>query len=172
MRFMLPDILAPNLGVIFCGTAAGNQSAQIGHYYAGRGNKFWRTLHKVGLTDHQIEPTEDISVLEFRIGLMDLAKGVSGMDQDIPAKSFVPARLKEIIAEYRPRNIAFNGKRAAQIALSLKPGVAYGLREPSPFVGIGVWVLPSTSGAANSHWAIEPWHSLAAAVHRGGNASR
>jgi double-stranded uracil-DNA glycosylase len=29
------------LKVVFCGTAAGTQSAQAGTYYAGRGNYFW-----------------------------------------------------------------------------------------------------------------------------------
>ena len=38
---ILPDVLQPDLKVVFCGTAAGTQSAQAGTYYAGRGNYFW-----------------------------------------------------------------------------------------------------------------------------------
>jgi G:T/U-mismatch repair DNA glycosylase len=38
---ILPDVLQPDLKVVFCGTAAGTQSAQAGAYYAGRGNYFW-----------------------------------------------------------------------------------------------------------------------------------
>ncbi len=38
---ILPDVLQPDLRVIFCGTAAGTQSAQLGAYYTGRGNYFW-----------------------------------------------------------------------------------------------------------------------------------
>ena len=43
----LPDLLLPDLRVVFVGTAAGKRSAELGHYYAGRGNRFWRTLHEV-----------------------------------------------------------------------------------------------------------------------------
>ena len=35
---ILPDVLAPGLDIVFCGTAVGNVSAQRGVYYAGPGN--------------------------------------------------------------------------------------------------------------------------------------
>jgi hypothetical protein len=41
---VLPDLLAPGLRLVVCGSAAGVRSAQLGQYYAGRGNKLWRTL--------------------------------------------------------------------------------------------------------------------------------
>src|SRR2546427_10087333 len=50
----LPDLLAPSLRVVFVGTAAGRESAAK-CYYAGRGNRFWRTLHEVGLTPRLYE---------------------------------------------------------------------------------------------------------------------
>jgi double-stranded uracil-DNA glycosylase len=59
---ILPDVLAPNLKVVFCGTAAGTQSAEVGAYYAGRGNKFWRTLYEIGLTPRQLAPHEFTSL--------------------------------------------------------------------------------------------------------------
>jgi TDG/mug DNA glycosylase family protein len=104
---MLPDILAPNLDVIFCGTAAGNRSAQLGHYYAGRGNTFWKTLVTVGLTPRLLAPEEDLMLLKYGIGVTDLAKSASGMDRDIPECAFIPERLFEIVSEYAPRAVAF-----------------------------------------------------------------
>lgn len=47
---VLPDVLAPNLKLVICGTAAGKESARRQAYYAGRGNKLWSTLYRVGLT--------------------------------------------------------------------------------------------------------------------------
>jgi TDG/mug DNA glycosylase family protein len=44
---VFPDLLAPNLSIVFCGTAVGNVSAQRGAYYAGPRNMFWPTLHNV-----------------------------------------------------------------------------------------------------------------------------
>src|SRR3546814_13773735 len=47
---VLPDVLAPGLRLVFCGSAAGRKSAELGAYYAGPGNKFWPTLYEIGLT--------------------------------------------------------------------------------------------------------------------------
>ena len=50
MGNVLPDLIAPNLRIVFTGTAVGSASAHAGAYYAGPGNAFWPTLHAVGLT--------------------------------------------------------------------------------------------------------------------------
>jgi TDG/mug DNA glycosylase family protein len=39
---VLPDVLEPGLRVVFCGTAVGAMSTQVGAYYAGCGNQFGR----------------------------------------------------------------------------------------------------------------------------------
>jgi len=54
---ILPDVLKPGLKVVFCGTAAGNRSAKIKAYYAGRDNQFWAVLHRIGLTPRQFQST-------------------------------------------------------------------------------------------------------------------
>lgn len=46
---MLEDVLAPDLALVICGTAAGKTSGEIKQYDAGQGNKLWRTLWEVGL---------------------------------------------------------------------------------------------------------------------------
>ena len=62
----LPDVVLPGLKVVFCGTAAGTRSAQVGAYYAGRGNKFWRTLFQVGLTPRPLDPHEFVRDINER----------------------------------------------------------------------------------------------------------
>jgi TDG/mug DNA glycosylase family protein len=155
---MLPDFLAPNLSVIFCGTAAGKVSAAVGHYYAKAGNKFWKTIHAIGITDRLLRAEDDRECLSYGFGFTDLAKGVSGMDRDVGKHAFEPQNVHAIIRIYRPRAIAFNGKRAAQIALDKKV-VTYGLlKMQGP---TSVWILPSTSGAANRYWSLSPWEDMA-----------
>src|SRR5580704_10816331 len=56
--FVLPDVLRPALKIVFCGTAAGTVSARRGHYYAHPQNKFWPTLHAIGLTPRRLDPSE------------------------------------------------------------------------------------------------------------------
>ena len=69
---MLPDILAPGLRAVICGTAVGEESATRGHYYAGRNNDFWRLLHESGLTPRLLSPEEDATLPHYGIGLTDL----------------------------------------------------------------------------------------------------
>ena len=165
----LPDVLGPNLRVIFVGTAAGAESAEVGHYYAGRGNRFWRTLHEVGLTPRQFEPHEFCNLLQYGIGLTDMSKLGSGMDYQVHAHQFDAANFEANVRNYRPRAIAFNGKKAASVWLGSKAtrALSYGpLTDRRPDFP-DVFVLPSTSGAARSHWNIAPWRDLAARLASG-----
>jgi double-stranded uracil-DNA glycosylase len=158
---VLPDVLAPGLRVVFCGTAPGTASARAGAYYAGPGNRFWLTLHEVGLTPVLLAPAEFTRLPEFGIGLTDISKSASGSDQEVRRQGFDPARLAATIAAASPAHLAFNGKNAARGALGRR--VDYG-RQSEQLGGASVWVLPSTSGAARGFWDIDPWRELAAAV--------
>src|SRR3982074_1888243 len=54
----LPDQFAEHLRLVFVGTAASQRSADTGHYYAHAGNRFWRTIHEVGITPRRYAPHE------------------------------------------------------------------------------------------------------------------
>lgn len=160
----LPDILRPGLDVVFCGTAAGATSAARGHYYAGPGNKFWRMLFVSGLTPRLLRPEDDHAVLDFGLGLTDLNKIDAGSDAGLKAAHFDVAGFVARIAGHGPRRVAFNGKAAAEKAHGRKlPTGTSGLLGWT-IAGARVWVLPSSSGAANGHWDEGPWHALAADV--------
>jgi TDG/mug DNA glycosylase family protein len=77
---VLQDLLRQGLKAVFCGTQAGSQSARRGAYYAGRGNRFWPTLHDVGLTSVRLAPEQYARLLDCGIGLTDVAKKTSGAD--------------------------------------------------------------------------------------------
>ena len=77
---MLPDLLDYNLLVVFCGTAAGTVSAERKRYFAGKGNKFWKTLYEVGLTPSRLEPAEYKLLLEYGIGLAPLVEQIRTHD--------------------------------------------------------------------------------------------
>jgi len=156
---ILPDVLAPGLRVVFCGTAPGTASARAGAYYAGPGNRFWLTLHEVGLTPVLLRPVEFTRLPEFGIGLTDVSKTASGSDQEVGRQGIDAARLTTAIAAASPAHLAFNGKNAARAALG-RP-VDYG-PQPDRIGDATVWVLPSTSGAARGFWDIGPWRELAA----------
>jgi TDG/mug DNA glycosylase family protein len=155
---ILPDLLAANLDIVFCGTAVGAASARRRAYYAGPGNAFWPTLHRVGLTPCQLCPEDYGKLLGFGIGLTDLAKEVFGNDQILCRSDFDVDRLKAAMACYRPMILAFTGKRAAQQFVGRQ--VDYGRlaeREGDTLL----FVLPSPSGAACRYWSSAPWQELA-----------
>jgi TDG/mug DNA glycosylase family protein len=158
---ILPDVLAQNLKVIFCGTAVGKQSAERKAYYAGNGNKFWPTLHTVGMTDRLLQPCEFPTLLSYRIGLTDLAKRVSGPDASIKQADFDRTRLRQVIETYQPFALAFTSKTAGQSFLGGKRD--YG-RQPETIGATRVYILPSTSGLANGYWSDTWWKKLAAAI--------
>jgi len=110
---MLHDVIAPDLLLLFCGTAAGKESAARMAYYAGPGNRFWRILHETGLTPRQFDPQEYAKLLDCRIGLTDIVKGQAGNDDEIDFAGSSGGRLKALIRKYRPRVLCFNGKKSA-----------------------------------------------------------
>lgn len=155
---VLPDVLAPNLAIVFCGTAVSNVSARRGAYYAGPGNAFWPTLFAVGLTPRLLQPEEFREVLSCGLGLTDLVKAVSGVDSQLNDEHFDRDRLRATILRYGPKIVAFTSKRAGSEFLG-RP-VKYGLQ--SETVGSAMlFVLPSPSGAARRWWDVSPWQELA-----------
>lgn len=166
---VLEDVLPHSLRLVVCGTAAGEKSARVGAYYAGPGNKFWRTLHLIGLTPRQLAPAEYRAAREFGIGFTDLVKDQSGNDDAIDFRNRPGERLRRVILEAQPSVLCFNGKRSAKEYLRLKR-VAFGLHQE----GIGttrLFVAPSTSGAASGSWDLSVWEELGRLVgqdHRQG----
>jgi TDG/mug DNA glycosylase family protein len=165
MGIVLPDVLEPNLKVVFCGTAAGEMSARLGAYYANPTNRFWSTLYKIGLTPYQLQPSEFRTVTQYGIGLTDLAKQTSGSDSVLSKTDFDRSGLREKMLRYQPAVLAFTSKRGAQEYFERKT-VDYGLQAEQ----IGetkVFVLPSPSGAARSYWDETHWFALTTLLRSG-----
>ena len=159
---VLPDVLGPGLRIVFCGSAAGAVSARVGAYYAGPGNRFWPTLHRVGLTPRLLAPAEFRTVPEYGIGLTDLCKTESGADSGLSREADDAAALAAKIARLRPAVLAFNGKRAAGVFLDVA-SIDYGA-QPRRIGETAIHVLPSTSGAARRWWDETFWRRVADAA--------
>lgn len=161
---ILKDVLGPDLKVVFCGTAVGNASARRGAYYAGPGNAFWKTLHEVRLTPHEVRPEAYESILQLGLGLTDLAKSVSGVDSSLKKAHFDREGLLSKILRYSPRFLAFTGKRAAEEFL--EETVSYGLHKQT-IGSTKLFVLPSPSGAARRFWCAKYWKDLSQLAQEG-----
>ena len=155
---ILPDVLTYNLKIVFCGTAASKKSKLLNSYYAGPGNKFWNTLHQIGLTPKLFKPSEFKKLVEYDIGLTDICKTDYGNDNELDVSKYDVNGFNLKMLEFKPGIICFNGKNAAKAYLGQKT-VNYGYQE-LPIGTSRIFIAPSTSGAANGFWDINQWKLL------------
>jgi TDG/mug DNA glycosylase family protein len=142
----LRDILAPNLCVVFCGINPGLKAASLGHHFAGRGNRFWKTIHLAGFTPGEIAPEDGELVLAYRCGLTTAVERPTSRADELSRDEFEHAAsgLSAKIAHYLPRYVAFLGKPAFSAIFDRK-SVAWG-KQDALLGGAKTWVLPNPSG--------------------------
>jgi TDG/mug DNA glycosylase family protein len=142
---VLPDIVAPDPVVVFCGLAGAESTKLRDHYYETPGNSFWELLHLSGFAPRRLRPEEDATLVTLRLGLTDL---VGHWDPRWVEIDELVAKLEE----WQPDWLAFTSKTVAREAarsLAIKPP---GLGEADWHLGPSqVFVLPGVSGA-NRRW--------------------
>jgi TDG/mug DNA glycosylase family protein len=148
----IPDVLGPNLRVLFCGINPGRVSAAAGAHFANPRNDFWRLLHTAGFTPRLLEPSEQFELLKYGVGVTNAASRTTPGSGDLRRVDFVGAagRLQQIADELRPRWIGFVGKEAYRGTFNER--AAFGVQERK-LAGTRLYVLPSTSPAN----AAVPW---------------
>jgi TDG/mug DNA glycosylase family protein len=143
---VLPDVLAPDLSVVFCGINPGRVSAAAGHHFANPRNDFWRLLHDAGFTSRLLAPAEQLELPRFGYGLTNAAYRTTPGSGDLRRADFEgsEARLRSLAEDLRPRVIAFVGKEAYRGAFGERPQL--GLQQRA-LGETRLYVLPSTSPA-------------------------
>ncbi|CAG8539509.1 17644_t:CDS:2 [Rhizophagus irregularis] len=108
------DIIDHNLDVIFVGVVPScKNAARKEHYYCSSSNQFYKLLHESGFTERKLKPEEDGSLLNYKIGLMNIQE----IREEI--ETFI-----EKIRKYKPKFICFNGKDGFATFMSIKNDVA------------------------------------------------
>jgi TDG/mug DNA glycosylase family protein len=148
----VPDVLAPDLRIVFVGINPGRVSAEARAHFANPRNDFWRLLHAARLTSRLYTPQEQFSLLEEGIGVTNAAYRTTPGSSDLRRGDFTGSaeRLEGIARELRPRWLAFVGKEAYRGAFGTRP--ALGLQGQT-LGDTKLFVLPSTSPAN----AAVPW---------------
>jgi TDG/mug DNA glycosylase family protein len=142
----LPDIVAPNLSVVFCGLNPGLSAAVEGHHFVGRGNRFWRVLHLAGFTPTLVAAEDDASLPTYGLGITSVVERPTAGVDDLARSEFVDAAagFEQWVRRWAPRYVALLGK-AAYSAMLGRRNVSWGL-QAEPFGGAVAWVLPNPSG--------------------------
>ena len=149
-RQPVPDLLAPNLDVLFCGINPGLYSAAVGHNFARPGNRFWRALFESGFTPRRFAPAEERQLLDLGLGITNLVTRATAAAAELaPAELRAGARgLERKVRRYRPRVTAMVGVTAYRIAFD-RPAARLG-PQTERLAGSVLWVLPNPSGL-NAH---------------------
>ncbi len=157
---ILPDVLAPGLKVVFCGLTAGSAAAEAGAYYAGPGNWFWPLLFELGLTPRALCAAEYRDVLEFGLGLTNLAAEHAGDEADLPGITTADRQaFDDKVREYTPRVVAFTSRRAAEEYYGYPTNLGH--EHCARIHGAQPFVLPSTSAGARRFYEPSYWQALA-----------
>jgi len=150
----IPDVLAPDLDVLFCGINPGLYSGAVGHHFARPGNRFWKALHRGGFTDRVLEPVDDAESARYGCGLTNLvARATAGAkdlrDDELRAGAL---RLEGTVDRWAPRCVAVLGIGAFRTAFR-HPRASLG-RQAETLGGAVLWVLPNPSGL-NAHHQLD-----------------
>lgn len=148
----MPDVLGPDLTVVFCGINPGRVSAAARAHFANPRNDFWRLLHEACFTPRLLDPSEQFELLEHGVGVTNAAYRTTPSSGDLRRADFAGSaeRLERFARELRPRALAFVGKEAYRGVFKERPELGPQARTID---GVGLFVLPSTSPAN----AAVPW---------------
>ena len=84
----VPDVIAPNLKVLFCGINPGLYTAAVGHHFARPGNRFWPALFKSGFTDRLVSPFEERELLKSGIGISNVVPHATATAAELTTRRF------------------------------------------------------------------------------------
>jgi TDG/mug DNA glycosylase family protein len=142
----LPDVIAPNLRVLFCGINPGLYTAAVGHHFARPGNRFWPALHQSGFTDRLLSPFEERELLKLGIGISNVVPHATASASELTRQDFIAGGrvLAAKVKRYRPRIVAILGVGAYRGAFA-QPKAQVGEQEQE-IHNARVWVLPNPSG--------------------------
>ena len=148
---ILPDLVAPNLTVLFCGINPGLYTAAIGHHFGRPGNRFWPALHGAGFTPRLLKPWEEHELLALGYGITNMVERTTAAASELRPEEYVEGgqRLARIVAQYSPRVVAFLGIGAYRTAFK-RPKAQLGLQSEW-LEGSRLWALPSPSGLNANH---------------------
>jgi len=118
----LPDLLAPNLDILFVGINPSRYSVEQGHYFARKINRFWPCFSqsrlsakaRAGLGVTALLPVHDSALPNYGFGFTDLVKRATANASELAPVEFVEAvaTLKEKIEAFHPRIACFHGVTA------------------------------------------------------------
>lgn len=149
---VIPDVIAPDLRVLFCGINPGLWSGAVGKHFARPGNRFWPALYASGFTPELFTPARQDELLALGLGISNVVGRTTARADELTPEEFREGAriLTGKAAEYRPAWIAIVGITAYRTAFA-RPAAQIGPQDER-IAHSRVWALPNPSGL-NAHWS-------------------
>jgi TDG/mug DNA glycosylase family protein len=147
----LPDLVGPDLRVLFCGINPGTLSGELGLHFARPGNRFWKLLHAGGFTATVLPPAEQHTLPALGIGITNLVGRVTAAASELTTAELRQGatELEAKVERLRPRCVALLGLQAFRTGFR-RPDAAVGPQTAS-LGGSLLWLLPNPSGLQASY---------------------
>jgi double-stranded uracil-DNA glycosylase len=155
----VPDVIAPDLRVLFCGINPSLYSAVVGHHFARPGNRFWPTLHTAGFTERLYAPNDDRDLLRLGFGITNVVDRATATADQLSKDELIMGgqQLLAKVQHYRPQVLAVLGIGAYRTAFG-QPKATIGRQleglQLDTLKDTIVWVLPNPSGL-NAHYQLQ-----------------
>ncbi len=109
----VPDLIAPELKILFCGINPSLYSAATGHHFARPGNRFWPALYRAGFTRRLLKPWEEKLLLEEGVGITNLVARATATAAELTNDELRSARqrLGRKVRRFRPLLCCRGGNR-------------------------------------------------------------
>lgn len=143
----LPDALAPNLLVLFCGLNPGIRTAQTGHAYSHPSNRFWKLLRTSGVLPVACTAAEDRTLpARFALGLTNIVgrPSRSGAELSRAEMDAGVAALEAKVRRWRPEVVCVVGKSIWESVWRVRHGgravgaaFRYGWQDEGENMGLG-----------------------------------
>jgi double-stranded uracil-DNA glycosylase len=161
----VPDLLAPDVRLLFVGINPGLWTAATGLHFAHPGNRFYPALRVAGIIDREIQRGVPMTaddrqhLLERGIGITNLVARATAQASELTAAELRTGgdRLRRLVDELRPPVVAVAGITAYRSAFGA-PRAVMG-RQPDDLGPAQLWLVPNPSGL-NAHETVD---TLAAA---------
>lgn len=149
----VPDLIAPDLRILFCGINPSLYSAVVGHHFARPGNRFWKTLYQAGFSDRLLAPSDEQEFLQRGYGITNIVDRATATADELSAEELLAGQqqLAAKVQQYRPQCLAILGIGAYRTAFK-RPKAKLGQQEETLHDAL-LWVLPNPSGL-NAHYQL------------------
>jgi TDG/mug DNA glycosylase family protein len=151
----LPDVIARDLDVLFCGINPGLYTAAVQQHFGRPGNRFWPAIYKAGFTPRLFHPSEQRQLLEHGCGITNVVARATAAAAELTSAELIEgARILDAkVRRFRPRVLAVVGIGAYRTGFG-RPKAKMGLQEET--IGDArIWILPNPSGLNANYQAEE-----------------